>query len=203
RRGVSTFARVVATARRYTVAAGTVAIGKLGKNTMKRLWVSACALALVLATGGIAGCTNGGTSSGTSAATTPSGSGKIKITYDDAGVKPENLEAYRIVKQSGGLDRLALWVNDRIALPRDITVKVTDAVPKGVFVASFDDLEGATVWEPAAFFTDSYQGAKKLVPEVKAADKVPSVLSDAEFTPEAVLSGTMEFIFGHEIGHAL
>jgi hypothetical protein len=150
------------------------------------------------------GCSSGGTSSGTSAATTtPSGSGKIKIIYDDAGVKPENLEAYRIVKQSGGLDRLASWVNDRIALPRDITVKVTDAVPKGVSVASFDDLEGATVWEPAAFFTDSYQAAQKLVPEVKAAGKVPSVLTDADFTPEAVLSGTMEFIFGHEVGHAL
>src|SRR5262249_62304569 len=173
RRGVSTFARVVATARRYTVAAGTVAIGKMGKSAMKRLWASGCALALVLATGEIAGCTSGGTSSGTSAATTPSGSGKIKITYDDAGVKPENLEAYRIVKQSGGLDRLASWVNDIIALPRDITVKVTDAVPKGVSVASFDDLDGATVWEPSSFFTASYKCSLKIAPQIKLAGSIP------------------------------
>src|SRR5215813_13946179 len=60
------------------------------------------------------------------------GGGKIKIVYDEAGVKPENLDAFRIVKESGRFDRIASWMNDRIDLPVDIRVMVTDAVPAGV-----------------------------------------------------------------------
>jgi len=131
------------------------------------------------------------------------GGGKIKIVYDEAGVKPENLDAFRIVKESGGFDRIASWMNDRIDLPVDIRVMVTDAVPAGVTDASFDVIDGATVWEPAFFLTESLQAAQKLVPEVKAAGKVPSVFTDDEFTPEAVLAGSAEFIFGHEMGHVV
>ena len=57
------------------------------------------------------------------------------------------------------------------------------------------------MWEPAFFLTENLQAAQKLVPEVKAAGKVPSVFIDEEFTPEAVLAGATEFIFGHEMGH--
>src|SRR5262249_12740571 len=131
------------------------------------------------------------------------GSGKIKIVYDEAGVKPENLDAFRIVKESGGFDRIASWMNDRIDLPVDIRVMVTDAVPAGVTDASFDVIDGATVWEPAFFLTESLQAAQKLVPEVKTAGKVPSVFTDDEFTPEGVLAGSAEFIFGHEMGHVV
>jgi hypothetical protein len=163
---------------------------------MNRFWMSACAVLLVLGAGPIDGRGQAGASNDRP------GGGKVKIVYDEAGVKPENLKAFRIVKQSGGLDRVALWVNDRIDLPVDITVRVTDAVPKGVTDASCE-ADGKTVWEPAFFLTETLEAAKKLVPEVKAAGKVPSVLTDADFTPEAVLAGSTEFIFGHEMGHAL
>jgi hypothetical protein len=136
-------------------------------------------------------------------ATAAAGAGKIKVVYDEANVKPENLEAFRIVQQSGALDRLTAFVNDRLALPRDISVNVTDSVPKGVSDASFDAIDGSTVWEPASFLTETYEAAKTTVPKVKAAGKVPSVFTDVEFTPENVLIGATEFIYGHELGHTL
>src|SRR5262245_32675009 len=160
---------------------------------MNRFRTLACAVFLVLGAGAIVGC--GNDASGSTVG------GKIKIVYDEMGVRPENLEAFRIVKESGGIDRVASWMNDRIDLPRDITVMVTDAVPAGVSDAVFDVPDGSTVWETASFLTESLQAAQKLVPEVKAEGKVPSVFTDDEFTPEAVLAGATEFIFGHEMGH--
>src|SRR5262249_11854806 len=62
--------------------------------------------------------------------------GRVQITYDEAGTKPENLHALRLMQQSGAFERVASWVNDRIALPSDIHVRVTDAVPTGVRDAS-------------------------------------------------------------------
>src|SRR5262249_23786220 len=37
------------------------------------------------------------------------GSGKIKIVYDEAGGKTEKLDAFRIVKESGGVDPTPSW----------------------------------------------------------------------------------------------
>jgi len=177
---------------------------------MKQIGLSTCAV-LVLGVGAIVGCGSGGASNTRSAASTPGSGvvtggtapgsgGRIRIVYDEAGVKPENLEAFRILKQSGGLERVVAWMNDRINLPKDITVKVTDNVAPGVEDASFG-VDGETVWEPAFFLTETLQAARKLVPEVKTAGKVPSMLSEADFTPEAVFVGGTEFIFGHEMGH--
>src|SRR5215813_14082493 len=100
--------------------------------------------------------------------------GRVQITYDEAGTKPENLHALRLMQQSGAFERVASWVNDRIALPSDIHVRVTDAVPTGVRDAS-----------------------------AEADGRKPSILSDAEFTPESLFVGVSEFTFGHEMGHAL
>jgi hypothetical protein len=167
---------------------------------MNGFWMSGFAVLLVLGAGAIAGCAM--TARRTAVPSVGGGGGKVIIVYDEAGVRPENLNAFRIVKQSGGLDRVASWVNARIDLPADITVKVTDAVPAGVTDASCEP-DGKTVWEPAFFLTEMLEASQKLVPEVKSAGKVPAVLADADFTPEAVLAGATEFIFGHEMGHAL
>src|SRR5262249_56822974 len=177
---------------------------------MKQIWLTTCA-SLVLGVGPVVGCGSDGASNTRSAASTPGSGvvtggtapgsgGRIRIVYDEAGVKPENLEAFRILKQSGGLERVAAWMNDRINLPKDITVKVTDNGGAGGEDASFG-VDGETVWEPAFFLTETLQAARKLVPEVKTAGKVPSMLSEADFTPEAVFVGGTEFIFGHEMGH--
>jgi len=79
-------------------------------------------------------------------------SGRGDLLRAGGGCEPENLTAFRIVKQSGGIDRVASWVNDRLDLPADITVRVTDAVPKSVTDASCEP-DGKTVWEPAFFLS--------------------------------------------------
>src|SRR5215471_17276780 len=124
--------------------------------------------------------------------------GRVKITYDEAGTKLENLNALRIIKQSGAFERVASWVNDRIALPYDINVRVTDAVPTGVTDASAE-ADGKTVWFSPFFLTEYLQAAQASVTDARK----PSILSDAEFTPESLFAGVSEFTFGHEMGHVL
>jgi Putative metallopeptidase len=124
--------------------------------------------------------------------------GRVQITYDEAGTKPENLHALRIMQQSGAFERVASWVNARIALPSDIDVRVTDAVPTGVTDASAE-ADGKTVWFPPFFLTEYLQAAQASVADARK----PSILSDAEFTPESLFAGVSEFTFGHEMGHVL
>src|SRR5215831_12517205 len=124
--------------------------------------------------------------------------GQVKIIYDEAGTKPENLHALRIIKQSGAFERVASWVNDRLALPDDIHVRVTDTVPTGVTDASAE-ADGKTVWFPPFFLTEYLQAAQASVADARQ----PSILSDTEFTPESLFVGVSEFTFGHEMGHVL
>src|SRR5215510_12578629 len=101
--------------------------------------------------------------------------GRVQITYDEAGTKPENLYALRLMQQSGAFERVASWVNDRIDLPYDINVLVTDVVPTGVTDASAE-ADGKTVWYPPFFLTEYLQAAQASVVDARK----PSILSDAE-----------------------
>src|SRR5436309_7482019 len=48
--------------------------------------------------------------------------GQVKILYEDDAIKPENRDAVDQIRKSGVLERLADWINERVALPHDMEV---------------------------------------------------------------------------------
>jgi len=57
------------------------------------------------------------------------GNGHVKIVYDDAGIKPENRDVVKQIRDSGVFERLADRLTKMLALPHDLVVKVSDDVP--------------------------------------------------------------------------
>jgi len=124
--------------------------------------------------------------------------GQVRIEYQDAAIKPENREAADVVRRSGVLEQLADWVNTSVALPHDLVVKVTDQVPPGVTDAVTQP-NGRTIFMTAAFLTEVHELSSDTVDTVER----PAILPEGKFNADDLTALSTQFIFGHEMGHAL
>jgi hypothetical protein len=128
------------------------------------------------------------------------GAGRVKIVYDDAGIKPENRNVVKQIRNSGVFDRLADRATKTLALPYDLVVKVSDDVP-------FDDptteVDGKMIFWPAAFLNTTRSLLVEFVPEVIRDKGIPKAIGTQNFTPDTLNIWANQFILGHELGHAL
>ncbi|WP_432177288.1 DUF4344 domain-containing metallopeptidase [Streptomyces sp. NBC_00063] len=129
---------------------------------------------------------------------TATANGQVTVVYEDDAIKPENRQAAAVIRKSRVLEELADWVNETAALPHDMDVKVTDKVPPGVTDAVTQP-DGRTIYVPPAFLTQ-VEGALK---EVVKAVKRPALFPPAQYNVDDLTALSTQFIFGHEMGHAL
>jgi hypothetical protein len=89
-----------------------------------------------------------------------------------------------------------------LALPHDLQVVVTDKTPKG-----FDDptteVDGQTIFWPAAFSKATRDVLAEFLPEVIASKGPPRAISKENFTADVLNVWANQFILGHELGHAI
>ena len=105
------------------------------------------AVAVLASIVGLASCT------GDEVVSTPAArrDGRVKIVYDDTGIKPENRNSVKLVRDSGAFERFAERTSAAVALPYDIEVEFSDKIPKGV--DNPPPGNGRTIFWPAEFFT--------------------------------------------------
>ena len=124
----------------------------------------------------------------------------MKIVYDDAGIKPENRDVVKQIRDSGVFERLADRATKTLALPHDLEVKVSDDVP-------FDDptteVDGRTIFWPAGWSNTTRSLLVEFVPDVIRDKGVPKAIGTQNFTPDTLNIWANQFILGHELGHAL
>ena len=89
-----------------------------------------------------------------------------------------------------------------MALRHDLQVVVTDKTPKG-----FDDptteVDGQTIFWPAAFSKATRDVLAEFLPEVVASKGPPRAISKENFTADVLNVWANQFILGHELGHAI
>ncbi|HKC94658.1 MAG TPA: DUF4344 domain-containing metallopeptidase [Nitrospira sp.] len=124
--------------------------------------------------------------------------GKVRVVYHDDEVKPENRQAVAVIRKSRVFEQLADWVNKSVALPQDLVVHVTDKVPPGVMDAVTQP-DGRTIYMTASFLTQMEEVNRKVVETVKR----PALYPEHKFNADDLSALSIQFIFGHEIGHAL
>ncbi|MFD4141648.1 MULTISPECIES: DUF4344 domain-containing metallopeptidase [unclassified Streptomyces] len=129
---------------------------------------------------------------------TAGASGKVTVVYEDNTVKPKDRHAVTVIRKSGVLEQVADWVNKSVALPHDMVVKVTGKVPPGVTDAVTQP-DGRTIFVPPAFLAQIEGVLSDVVKTVKR----PAVLPEARFNADDLTALSTQFIFGHEMGHAL
>ncbi|MFE7544530.1 DUF4344 domain-containing metallopeptidase [Streptomyces platensis] len=125
-------------------------------------------------------------------------SGKVTVVYQDNAIKPKNRHAVAVVRKSRVLEQVADWVNASLALPHDLVVKVTDRVPPGVTDAVTQP-DGRTIFVPPSFLTRIEGVSGTVVKTVKR----PALLPAGQFHADDLTALSTQFIFGHEMGHAL
>ncbi|WP_405922295.1 DUF4344 domain-containing metallopeptidase [Streptomyces sp. NBC_00122] len=125
-------------------------------------------------------------------------SGEVTVVYEDDAIKPKNRHAVEVIRKSGVLEQAADWVNKSVDLPHDMVVKVTDKVPPGVTDAVTQP-DGRTIYVPPAFLTQIEETLSGVVKTVKR----PALLPEAKFNVDDLTALSTQFIFGHELGHAL
>jgi hypothetical protein len=128
--------------------------------------------------------------------------GRVKIVYDGAGIRLENREAVKLVRDSGAFERFADRANQTLALPHDIEVRVTDNVPKG-FDDPTTDADGRTIFWPADFFTSTRAALAEATADINRDKGRPKAISRENFNADVLTVWANEFILGHEMGHAL
>ncbi|MET8751794.1 DUF4344 domain-containing metallopeptidase [Streptomyces sp. NPDC004667] len=124
--------------------------------------------------------------------------GRVTVVYEDGTIKPEDRHAVDVVRASGVLERSADWVNEALVLPHDLVVKVTGKVPPGVTDAVTQP-DGRTIFMTAAFLTEIEKALGDVVKTVKR----PAPLPADTFNADDLTALSTQFIFGHELGHAL
>ena len=149
-------------------------------------------MAGIVLVGLLAGFTSSGTSSSTSR------NGKVTVVYHDDAIKPENQQAVAVIRKSGVFEQVSGWVSKSLALPHDLVIDVTDNVPPGVTDA-VTQADGRTIFVPAAFLTELRGVSNDVVTTVSR----PAVVPADKFNTDNVYVLSMQFIFGHEMGHAL
>ncbi|MFJ7593310.1 DUF4344 domain-containing metallopeptidase [Streptomyces sp. NPDC097617] len=125
-------------------------------------------------------------------------SGRVTVVYEAQTVEPEDREAVALIRKSRVLERSADWVNRTLTLPHDMVVKVTADVPPGVTDAVTQP-DGRTIFIPPSFLT---QIEKALADVVKTVER-PAPFPASEYNTDDLTVLSTEFIFGHEMGHAL
>jgi hypothetical protein len=124
--------------------------------------------------------------------------GKVRIIYHDDAIKPENRKAVAVIRKSGVFEQVADWMNKSLALRHDLVVNVTDKVPPGVTDA-VTQADGRTIYVPAAFLTE----VEDVLGEVVKTVKCPALFPKEKFNADDLSALSNQFIFGHELGHAL
>jgi len=130
------------------------------------------------------------------------GKGRVTIVYQDDAIQPENRDAIKKIRDSGVFERMADRMTKAVALPYDLQVVVTDKPPKGIDVATAET-DGRKIWWPAAFSKATDDVLTDFLPEVIASKGPPKAISHENFTADALNVWGNQFIFGHELGHAL
>ncbi|KOU31234.1 hypothetical protein ADK51_08390 [Streptomyces sp. WM6368] len=125
-------------------------------------------------------------------------SGRVTVVYEAQTVEPEDRQAVALIRKSRVLERTADWVNRTLALPHDMVVKVTAAVPPGVTDAVTQP-DGRTIFVPPSFLTAIEQSLADVVKTVERPAPIPA----SEYNTDDLTVLSTEFIFGHEMGHAL
>ncbi|MFJ6632814.1 DUF4344 domain-containing metallopeptidase [Streptomyces sp. NPDC091376] len=151
---------------------------------------TAVAGALLVAAVAVASCDGAGSAA--------DASGKVTVVYEDDTIKPKDRQAVAVIRKSRVLEQLADWVNASLALPHDLVVKVTDKVPPGVTDAVTQP-DGRTIFVPPPFLTQIEEVLGNVVRTVER----PALLPEAQFTTDGLTALSTQFIFGHEMGHAL
>ena len=130
------------------------------------------------------------------------GKGKVTIVYQDDAILPENRDAIKKIRDSGVFERMADRLTKTVALPHDLQIVVTDKTPKG-----FDDptteVDGRTIFWPAAFSKATRDVLAEFLPEVIASKSPPRAISKENFTADVLNVWGNQFILGHELGHAI
>jgi hypothetical protein len=124
--------------------------------------------------------------------------GQVKIIYEDDAIKPKNRDVVEQLRKSGMLERTADWTNEVVALPHDLEVRVTDDVPEGV-TDQVTQPDGRTIFVTAAWLTDTHEVLSKVVKDVNR----PAVFPKEKFNADDLNVLANQYIFGHEMGHAL
>ncbi|MEV7561747.1 DUF4344 domain-containing metallopeptidase [Streptomyces sp. NPDC089795] len=125
-------------------------------------------------------------------------SGRVTVVYETGTVGPADREAVALIRNSRVLERSADWVNRSLTLPHDMVVKVTADVPPGVTDA-VTQADGRTIYIPPSFLTEI---EKALADVVKTVER-PAPFPASEYNTDDLTVLSTEFIFGHEMGHAL
>jgi len=130
------------------------------------------------------------------------GKGRVTIVYQDDAIQPENRDAIKKIRDSGVFERMADRLTKALALRHDLQVVVTDKTPKG-----FDDptteVDGQTIFWPAAFSKATRDVLAEFLPEVIASKGPPRTISKENFTADVLNVWANQFILGHELGHAI
>lgn len=161
-----------------------------GSSARSRRPRRAAAGALLVAAVAVASCDGAGSRA--------DATGKVTVVYEDATIKPKDRQAVAVIRKSRVLEQVADWVNASLALPHDLVVKVTDKVPPGVTDAVTQP-DGRTIFVPPPFLTLIEEVLGNVVKTVER----PALLPEAEFTTDGLTALSTQFIFGHEMGHAL
>lgn len=125
-------------------------------------------------------------------------SGRVTVVYEARTVKAEDRQAVALIRKSRVLERSAAWVNRALTLPHDMVVKVTAEVPPGVTDAVTQP-DGRTIFIPPSFLTAI---EKALADVVKTVER-PAAFPASEYNTDDLTVLATEFVFGHEMGHAL
>ncbi|MFI1740222.1 DUF4344 domain-containing metallopeptidase [Streptomyces sioyaensis] len=124
--------------------------------------------------------------------------GKVTVVYQADTIKPEDRQAVAVIRKSRVLEQVADWVSTSVALPHDLVVKVTDKVPPGVTDAVTQP-DGRTIFVPPPFLTRIEGVLGNVVKTVKR----PALFPAARFNADDLTALSFQFVFGHEMGHAL
>src|SRR5262245_17809358 len=128
--------------------------------------------------------------------------GRVKIVYDDAGIRPEHRDAVKLVRDSGLFERFAVRTSKAVALPHDIEVRITDNTPKGIDDPSTEP-DGRTILWPADFLTATRTLLAEAVADINRDKGRPKAITSENFNADVLTVWANEFILGHEMGHAL
>ncbi|MEU2158713.1 DUF4344 domain-containing metallopeptidase [Streptomyces sp. NPDC019396] len=124
--------------------------------------------------------------------------GKVTVVYDDSASPPKDRQAVAVIRKSRVLEQVADWVSTAVALPHDLAVKVTGQVPPGVTDAVTQP-DGRTIYVPPQFLRQIQEVLGNVVKTVKR----PALLPEADYNADDLTAQSTQFVFGHEMGHAL
>ncbi|MFF5448765.1 DUF4344 domain-containing metallopeptidase [Streptomyces sp. NPDC012888] len=156
---------------------------------------------VALAAAGCAGTGAGGgpgPGPGTASPTRAADRGRVSVVYEESTVKPGDRRVVALIRDSRVLERTADWVNRTVALPHDLVVKVTAAVPPGVTDAVAQP-DGRTIYLPPSFLTEVQEALTDVVKTVER----PSLIPAADYDSDDLTVLATRFLLGHELGHAL